>query len=227
MDAVAVIVAAGQGTRMGEEHNKLLLPLGTSTILEFSLEPFLKHTKIRKIFLTVASQDRLVFEKIIPKDVILVEGGKRRQDSVHNALLRVLQEKPVPEIVLVHDGARPFCSAELIDRILAAALEHGAGIPVIPLVDTIRRVTKKKTEVVERNRLFAVQTPQGFRTELLKDASMQAIANNWTVTDDASLVEKSGGSVVTVEGEPQNIKITTSADLEEADWILNSKNKLS
>jgi 2-C-methyl-D-erythritol 4-phosphate cytidylyltransferase len=91
------------------------------------------------------------------------------------------------------------------------------------LVDTIRRVTKKKTEVVERSELFAVQTPQGFRTELLKDASMQAVANNWTVTDDASLVEKSGGRVATVEGEPQNIKITTPADLERADWILNSK----
>ena len=227
MDAVAVIVAAGQGSRMGEQHNKLLLPLGTSTILEFSIEPFLKHTGIRKIFLTVASQDRRVFERIIPKEVILVEGGKRRQDSVHNALLRVLQEKPVPELVLVHDGARPFCSTELIDRILAATLEHGAVIPVIPLVDTIRRVTKEKTEVVERSELFAVQTPQGFRTELLKDASMQAVANNWTVTDDASLVEKSGGRVATVEGEPQNIKITTSADLDRADWILNSKNNLS
>ena len=226
MDAVAVIVAAGQGTRMGEQHNKLLLPLGTSTILEFCIEPFLKHTGIRKIYLTVASQDRRVFERIIPKEVILVEGGKRRQDSVHKALLRVLQEKPVPELVLVHDGARPFCSAELIGRILAASFEHGAAIPVIPLVDTIRRVTKKKTEVVERSELFAVQTPQGFRTELLKDASMQAVANNWTVTDDASLVEKSGGRVATVEGEPQNIKITTSADLDRADWILNSKNKL-
>ena len=118
---------------MGEQHNKLLLPLGTSTILEFSIEPFLKHTGIRKIFLTVASQDRRVFERIIPKEVILVEGGKRRQDSVHNALLRVLQEKPVPELVLVHDGARPFCSTELIDSILAATLEHGAVIPVIPL----------------------------------------------------------------------------------------------
>ena len=227
MDAVAVIVAAGQGTRMGEQHNKLLLPLGTSTILEFCIEPFLKHTGIRKIYLTVASQDRRVFERIIPKEVILVEGGKRRQDSVHKALLRVLQEKPVPELVLVHDGARPFCSAELIGRILAASFEHGAAIPVIPLVDTIRRVTKKKTEVVERSELFAVQTPQGFRTELLKDASMQAVANNWTVTDDASLVEKSGGRVATVEGEPQNIKITTSADLDRADWILNSKNNLS
>ena len=227
MDAVAVIVAAGQGTRMGEQHNKLLLPLGTSTILEFCIEPFLKHTGIRKIYLTVASQDRRVFERIIPKEVILVEGGKRRQDSVHKALLRVLQEKPVPELVLVHDGARPFCSAELIGRILAASFEHGAAIPVIPLVDTIRRVTKKKTEVVERSELFAVQTPQGFRTELLKDASMQAVANNWTVTDDASLVEKCGGRVVTVEGESQNIKITTLADLDLADWILNSKNNLS
>lgn len=227
MDAVVVIVAAGQGTRMGEEHNKLLLPLGTSTILEFSLEPFLKHPGIRKIFLTVAARDHSVFEKIIPKEVVLVEGGKRRQDSVHNALLKVLQEKPFPEIVLVHDGARPFCSTELIDRVLVAANEYGAGIPVLPLVDTIRRITQEKTEVVERSELFAVQTPQGFLFEQLLYASMLAVENNWTVTDDASLVEKSGGTIATVEGEAQNIKITTPADLERADWILNSKNKLS
>ena len=225
-DVVVVIVAAGQGTRMGGNHNKLLLPLGTRTILEFSLELFLKHSGIRKIFLTVAAQDRHVFEKIIPKEVVLVEGGKRRQDSVHNALLRVLQEKPVPELVLVHDGARPFCSAEIIDRVLDAALEHGAAIPVIPLVDTIRRVTKEKTEVVDRSKLFAVQTPQGFLFEQLLYASMQATANKWTVTDDASMVEKAGGRITTVEGDPQNLKITTPADLELADWLLNSK-KLS
>jgi len=225
-DVVVVIVAAGQGTRMGGNHNKLLLPLGTRTILEFSLELFLKHSGIRKIFLTVAAQDRHVFEKIIPKEVVLVEGGKRRQDSVHNALLRVLQEKPVPELVLVHDGARPFCRAEIIDRVLDAALEHGAAIPVIPLVDTIRRVTKEKTEVVDRSKLFAVQTPQGFLFEQLLYASMQATANKWTVTDDASMVEKAGGRITTVEGDPQNLKITTPADLELADWLLNSK-KLS
>ena len=225
-DVVVVIVAAGQGTRMGGNHNKLLLPLGTRTILEFSLEPFLQHPGIRKIFLTVAAQDRHVFEKIIPKEVVLVEGGKRRQDSVHNALLRVLQEKPVPELVLVHDGARPFCRAEIIDRVLDAALEHGAAIPVIPLVDTIRRVTKEKTEVVDRSKLFAVQTPQGFLFEQLLHASMQATANKWTITDDASMVEKAGGRITTVEGDPQNLKITTPADLELADWLLNSK-KLS
>ena len=176
MDAVAVIVAAGQGVRMGVNCNKLLLPLGTSTIIEYSLEPFLKHTGIQKIFLTVASQDRRVFEKIIPNEVILVEGGKRRQDSVHNALLRVFQENPVPEIVLVHDGARPFCSAALIDNILTEAHEHGAVIPILPLVDTIRRVTKENTEVIDRTELFAVQTPQGFHTEVLKDGNVEKIS---------------------------------------------------
>ena len=80
---------------------------------------------------------------------------------------------------------------------------------------------------MERSELFAVQTPQGFLFEQLLYASMLAVENNWTVTDDASLVEKSGGTIATVEGEAQNIKITTPADLERADWILNSKNKLS
>ena len=223
-DAVAVIVAAGQGTRMGGEHNKLLLPLGTRTILEFSIETFLKHPGIRKIFLTVSSQDRHIFEKIAPQEVVLVKGGKRRQDSVHNALLKIIQEQQFPELVLVHDGARPFCSAKLIDRILDAAYEHGAAIPVLPLMDTIRRVTEEKTEVVERDELFAVQTPQGFLLEQLLYASMQITANKWTVTDDASMIENAGGRITTVEGDPQNLKITTPADLERADWILKSTN---
>ena len=223
-DAVAVIVAAGQGTRMGGEHNKLLLPLGTRTILEFSIETFLKHPGIRKIFLTVSSQDRHIFEKIVPQEVVLVKGGKRRQDSVHNALLKIIQEQQFPELVLVHDGARPFCSAKLIDRILDAAYEHGAAIPVLPLMDTIRRVTEEKTEVVERDELFAVQTPQGFLLEQLLYASMQITANKWTVTDDASMIENAGGRITTVEGDPLNLKITTPADLERADWILKSIN---
>ena len=121
----------------------------------------------------------------------------------------------------MHDGARPFCSIKLIDRILDAAFEHDAAIPVLPLVDTIRRVTEEKTEVVDRSKLFAVQTPQGFRTELILDASKQALEKNWVVTDDASLVENSGHEVITVEGEPQNLKITTPDDLKQANWILN------
>ena len=179
---------------------------------------------IRKIFLTVSSQDRHFFEKIVPQEVVLVKGGKRRQDSVHNALLKIIQEQQFPELVLVHDGARPFCSAKLIDRILDAAYEHGAAIPVLPLMDTIRRVTEEKTEVVERDELFAVQTPQGFLLEQLLYASMQITVNKWTVTDDASMIENAGGRITTVEGDPLNLKITTPADLERADWILKSTN---
>ena len=221
-DTVAIIVAAGQGTRMGAKHNKLLLPLGTRTILEIGLETFIKHPRIRKIYLTVSSQDRQIFESMIPEEIVLVEGGSRRQDSVHNALLEIMPDEHVPELVLVHDGARPFCSEKLIDRIIDAAHEHNAAIPVLPLEDTIRRITEEKTEVLDRRALFATQTPQGFRTKLILDASKQAIENKWLVTDDASLVENTGDQVSTVEGEPQNIKITTPTDLERANWILKT-----
>jgi len=95
--AVAVIVAAGKGSRMGENRNKLLLPLGTSTILETSLEPFLKHSRIRKIYLAASLQDLQLIKKMIPEEVFLVEGGKRRQDSVHNALVEVMKEKNIKD----------------------------------------------------------------------------------------------------------------------------------
>ena len=221
-DTVAIIVAAGQGTRMGVNHNKLLLPLGTRTILENGLDTFLKHPRIRKIYLTVSTKDHQIFERMIPEEIVLVEGGRRRQDSVHNALLEIIRDEQVPELVLVHDGARPFCSIKLIDRIIDATIKHSAAIPVLPLEDTIRRIAGREIEVLDRRKLFATQTPQGFRTELIIDASKQAIEKNWVVTDDASLVANTGNQLTVVEGEPQNIKITTPADLERANWILNS-----
>lgn len=208
---------------MKQIHNKLLLPLGISTIIELCLKPFLNHPSIGKIFLTVNSTDRSAFKKIVPNEVVLVEGGRRRQDSVHNAIMRVSSEKPPPEIVLIHDGARPFCSSVLIDNILAVANDQGACIPVLPIFDTIRRIRETNTVVLDRSDLFTVQTPQGFQTELLKNASMSAIKNNWYVTDDASLVEKSGVKVATIKGELQNIKITVPEDLERANYFLNSK----
>ena len=152
--AVAIIVAAGNGSRVGENRNKLLLPLGTSTILETSLEPFLKHSRIRKIYLAASLQDHQLIKKLIPEEVILVKGGKRRQDSVHNALVEVMKEKNIPDAVLIHDGARPFCSSNLIDRILYATLRHDAAIPVLPINDTVRRITDEKTNVVDRRGLY-------------------------------------------------------------------------
>jgi len=223
-DTVAIIVAAGQGSRMGKNHNKLLLPLGTRTILELSINTFLVHRRISKIFLSVSSEIRDNFENLYPKKIFLVEGGERRQDSVHNALLRIMQEKYIPELVLVHDAARPFCSGELIDRVIDSAIDYGAAIPIIPLFDTIRMVWREKTRIVDRNKLFSVQTPQGFHTKIINDASTQAIEKNWEVTDDAALIEKIGGEVKTVKGDSQNFKITTPADLERANFITNFKN---
>ena len=222
--AVAVIVAAGKGSRMGENRNKLLLPLGTSTILETSLEPFLKHSRILKIYLAASLQDHQLIKKLIPEEVILVKGGKRRQDSVHNVLVEVMKEKNIPDAVLIHDGARPFCSLKLIDRILDATHRHDAAIPVLPINDTVRLITEEKTNVVDRRGLYSVQTPQGFNSELIYDASSKAKAKHTEVTDDASLLENTLQRVASVEGEVHNIKITTPADLEQARWIINSMN---
>ena len=112
----------------------------------------------------------------------------------------------------------------MIDSIINSARKYGAAIPILPLVDTIRLVRDGKTEILDRNKLFSVQTPQGFHTKLIKNASVQAIANKWEVTDDAALIEKIGGTVKTVDGEQQNLKITTPGDLERANYILNIKN---
>ena len=220
--AVAVIVAAGKGSRMGESRNKLLLPLGTSTILETSLEPFLKHSRIRKIYLVASLQDHQLIKKLIPEEVILVEGGTRRQDSVNNALVEIMKQRNIPDAVLIHDGARPFCSSNLIDRILEATRRHDAAIPVLPINDTVRRITEDKTNVVDRRGLYSVQTPQGLRPELIYAASSKA--KNIDVTDDASLLKNTLQAFASVEGEVHNIKITTPADLEQARWIINSLN---
>ena len=222
--AVAIIVAAGKGSRMHENRNKLLLPLGTSTILETSLEPFLKHSRIRKIYLVASRKEHQLIKKLVPKEVILIEGGKRRQDSVHNALVEIMKVKNTPHTVLIHDGARPFCSLNLIDSVLDATKRCDAVIPVLPINDSVRRITGAKTNIVDRSGLFFVQTPQGFRTELIYNASVEAKAKNIEVTDDASLLEKITQRAASVEGEVHNIKITTPADLEQARWIINSKN---
>jgi 2-C-methyl-D-erythritol 4-phosphate cytidylyltransferase len=149
----------------------------------------------------------------------VVVGGPRRQDSVLEGM------KQAPDgfagIVLVHDAARPFADAALIDAVAAAAHEHGAALPLLGVVDTIKRVRDGRVvETIDRSELGAAQTPQGFRFELLVRAYQAAMRDRLTLTDEAMAVERLGQPVAVVPGSPRNRKLTTSEDLAWAEGVL-------
>lgn len=218
MEYTAVTAAAGKGTRSGLDFNKVLYPLKNGkTLLELSLDLFESDPQCRAVKITCSEDDRSVFEEIIrsyPK-AALVQGGSTRQASVLNALNQVQTE-----FVLIHDGARPFADHALLERIKTALQNHDAVIPVIPCVDTIKQIDENGfvIQTLPRNMLGSVQTPQGFRTELLKKANETALTAGYTGTDDASLVEFAGlGPVYTVKGDPANRKVTNPDDLRHLD----------
>jgi 2-C-methyl-D-erythritol 2,4-cyclodiphosphate synthase/2-C-methyl-D-erythritol 4-phosphate cytidylyltransferase len=148
------------------------------------------------------------------KPVTLVEGGVRRQDSVALALARV---SPAAEIVVVHDAARPMVSADLIERTVAAAVEHGAALAALRATDTVKRGTAAGVvvETVPRDSIYLAQTPQAFHASLLRDA----VASGMDATDEATLVERAGIPVHLVAGDPRNVKITTAADVSLAERL--------
>jgi 2-C-methyl-D-erythritol 4-phosphate cytidylyltransferase len=147
--------------------------------------------------------------------VWFIEGGAERQHSIANAIEAVRGE---PELVLVHDAARPCVSRPLIERVIAAASEFGAAIPALPIAETVKRVNSDGvvTETIPRDELRAAQTPQGFRRDLLQSAYAHAAEHGLSATDDASLVEAYGAEVHVVEGDPANLKITYPSDLARA-----------
>ncbi len=151
-------------------------------------------------------------EVIIPETVILVEGGKERQDSVYKGLLHMDQEI---EVVCIHDGVRPFVSPDLINAAITEVEHSGAVIPVIPIKDTLIEIDQGGTHIqtVDRERYKLVQTPQCFRKKIIIKAYEQAFQENFYATDDASLVKRAGEAVKTITGEAMNIKLTTPEDL--------------
>ena len=223
-DTAAVIAAAGRGTRMEAGRNKLLFQLDHQTVIEKSLQPFLKHPRIGWIYLVAAPRDFKALNHLVDRyELFLVEGGIRRQDSVHAALKRIAECPEPPDYVLIQDGARPFCSNELLDRVLTGICEKGSAIPVVPLTDTVRRIRSERCEWVDRRELYEVQTPQGFLFGDLWKASHRALREDWEVTDDASLLEKCGKGIHPVRGETGNLKITLPEDLEWARWNCSRK----
>jgi 2-C-methyl-D-erythritol 4-phosphate cytidylyltransferase len=158
------------------------------------------------------------------KRVFTVEGGETRQKSVTNALNELKGD--AGDLVVVHDAVRPLVDDEIITGVVEAAARYGAAIAGIPAVDTIKNVDRTAegavvTSTLPRERVVLAQTPQAFRYEVIKNAFDQAAADGFTGTDEASIVERSGQEVAVVMGSPRNIKITTPADLELAEFYLS------
>lgn len=205
-----IIAAAGRGSRLGAAGPKAFLPLAGQSLLTRCLRPFLAHPAVSAIAVVVPDPD--VTDLSLPDPRLrLVRGGEERQDSVRAGLAAL----PEVEVVLVHDAARPFIRAALIDAVAAAALTHGAAVPTLPVPDTLKRVAAdgRVVETVSRDGLHLAQTPQGFRPEVLKRAHAAAGRDGVRGTDDAALVERLGETVAVVPGDPLNIKITTPSDL--------------
>lgn len=213
----AVIVAAGKGKRMGTEISKQFLPLCGKEILAHTVEKFENAKKIRDIVL-VTGEDSLQDVKEMTmeygwkKVAFVVAGGKERQDSVWNGLQAVSEDT---EIVLIHDGVRPFVTEEILDASIETAIEMGGCVAGVPAKDTIKVCNSENIAIVtpDRSTLWQIQTPQTFRKSIIMQAYEQAKADGFMGTDDASLAEHSGNPVKVIMGSYRNIKITTKEDL--------------
>jgi len=218
----AVIAAAGRSARMGQGTPKVLLSLHQVPVIVRSILPFHHASVVEDIVVvaTEASIERvreLVAKYGLGKVSAVVAGGLKRQQSVALGL----QALGRCDVVLVHDGARPLVTAEIIERVVEAAVEHGAAVPAVPVRDTIKRVDGGRVlETLNRDELRAVQTPQGFRYDLLVQAHERAREEGFYGTDDATLVERLGHPVAVVPGSPENLKITTPEDLLLAEALL-------
>jgi 2-C-methyl-D-erythritol 4-phosphate cytidylyltransferase len=215
-----LIVAAGAGKRFGGP--KQFAYLRGQPVLEWTLERFQAHEAIDEIVLVLPDEQDLKHYRLrYPKIVDTVRGGDRRQDSVWQGF-RLIKGSETG-IVLVHDGARPLVSPELIDRIIAAARVLGAAVPVLPVEETVKEVRDGSVvRTLDRSSLVRVQTPQGFLYPLLKRALEAARKDRFQGTDEASLAERAGIPVGAVDGEPRNIKITTPVDIKIAEALLDA-----
>lgn len=216
MHVAAIIAAGGTGTRLGAGVPKQFLQLGGKTILQRSIEAFTRHGRVTEVVLALPPQATLEVAEADGR-LRVVAGGARRQDSVANAFDAV---SPDAEIVLVHDAARPFVSADVISRTIDAAAVHGAAITATAVTDTVKQVTMEAGDLViagtiPRESIYLAQTPQGFRRDVL--ARAVALGRGDAVaTDEAALAELAGHPVHIVEGDVDNVKITTVADLDRA-----------
>jgi 2-C-methyl-D-erythritol 4-phosphate cytidylyltransferase len=213
----AVVVAAGSGRRMGNVKKQFLDLLGRP-LLEWSLRAFLEHPRVECVVAVLPEEDASAppdWLRALP--VRIAPGGTERSDSVRNGLERLPEGI---DLVLVHDGARPLVSGEVIDRVLERAPD-GAAVASVPATDTIKVVAPdgRVQSTLERATLRHAQTPQGFPLATLLAAHRRARREGWTATDDASLCERCGVPVFMVEGAPENLMVTRPLDVRVAEAI--------
>lgn len=213
----AVIVAAGKGKRMGTEISKQFLPLGGKEILAHTVQKFEKAEKIRDIILVTGADSLQDVQEMAQeygweKIVSIVAGGKERQDSVWNGLQQVAADT---EIILIHDGVRPFVTEDILNISIETALEMGGCVAGVPAKDTIKVCDGENIAIAtpDRNVLWQIQTPQTFQKERIVKAYEQAKEDGFVGTDDASFAEHCGYPVKVIMGSYRNIKITTKEDL--------------
>lgn len=224
VSVAALLVAAGRGLRMGFETPKQYLDILGETVLARSIRAMAADPRISKILCVIHPDDKPLYEaavQILPDDIKSrlmppAMGGASRQASGRNGLETLAASENPPQLVLVHDAARPFTSPELLSRSIEAAFVNGAAIPAVVVTDTIKRVDPdgRILDTPVRRDLKAVQTPQGFRFDLILNAHRKALTvNSYDFTDDASVAEWAGHSVHIFDGELDNIKLTTADDI--------------
>jgi 2-C-methyl-D-erythritol 4-phosphate cytidylyltransferase len=223
-EVAVIVVAAGRGTRMESDRNKVLLPIKGIPILARTVKAFSESGMVHQFLIVIGEEDRLdvlaLLEKWCPDvPVKLIYGGAERQESVHHGLMALAGNESV---VLIHDGARPFIGQNAIRACIQAVWTMGAACVGVPVKDTIKRVDMLDMviETPDRAFLWQVQTPQGFKPDIILKAHQQAVIDGFRGTDDAMLVERMGMKVRMIMGGYGNLKITTPEDIAFAEALL-------
>lgn len=220
MKVKVIIPASGRGERFGGKIPKQFLKIDNKEIIALTLEKFNRIKLIDEIIISVKLENFVKISSVIKKYKLtkvkkIVEGGARRQDSVYNALLNL--ECKDDDLILIHDAVRPFISAKKINEIISEAKDGDGVILGLPVSETVKRADEKNnvSETVDRKNLWTIQTPQVFRYDVLKRSFDRANEENFTGTDEASIVENAGYKVKIIHGERDNVKITVKDDLRE------------
>lgn len=234
MDKYVIIVAGGKGLRMGADLPKQFIPIEGKPVLMHTLECFNNYDETIEIILVLPEEHQDYWQTLC-KEIgctvshHIVPGGKTRFHSVYNGLdylteeLGISPERKRKALIAVHDGVRPFPGKDIIENCFSSAEQEGNAIPVIPIVDSLRKITDEGNSPADRSQFFIVQTPQVFQSDILMNAYRQPY--NQTFTDDASVVETSGEMIYMVPGNRENIKITTPFDLLIARAICSLRDK--